>query len=128
MTLNYTQIDTLMRGLEELQDSKVSFKLGMIIAKNLAALKKEEEFYIDQERKFALEYLKFDAEKQEFVQNAPGVFAIQEGKEEECRKARQDLNDFTAELELRKIPLALIENMEFTPKQLIALEMLIEEE
>lgn len=128
MTLNYTQINSLIEGFESLQDSKMPFKLSMIVAKNLAMLKKEEEFYIDQERKFALEYLKFDAEKQEFVQNAPGVFAIQEGKEEECRKARQDLNDFTAELELRKIPLTLIEDMEFTPKQLIALEMLIEEE
>lgn len=128
MTLNYTHINSLIEGLESLQDAKMPFKLSMIVAKNLAMLKKEEEFYIDQERKFALEYLKFDAEKQEFVQNAPGVFAIQEGKEEECRKARQDLNDFTAELELRKIPLTLIEDMEFTPKQLIALEMLIEEE
>ena len=128
MTLNYTHINSLIEGLESLQDAKMPFKLSMIVAKNLAMLKKEEEFYIDQERKFALEYLKFDAEKQEFVQNAPGVFAIQEGKEEECRKARQDLNDFTAELELRKIPLALIEDMEFTPKQLLALEMLIEEE
>lgn len=128
MTLNYNQIDTLINGLESLQDAKVPFKLGMIITKNLSALKKEEEFYIEQERKFALEYLQFDAEKQEFVQNAPGVFAIQQGKEEECRKAREDLNEFTAELELRKIPLTLIENMEFTPKQLLALEMLIEEE
>lgn len=128
MTLNYTQIDTLIQGLSSLQDNKVSFKLGMIIAKNLAALKKEEEFYIDQERKFALEYLQFDNEKQEFVQSAPGVFAIQKGKEEACRDARQALNEFTAEVELRKIPLALIEDMEFTPKQLIALEMLIEEE
>ena len=128
MTLNYTHINSLIEGLESHQDAKMPFKLSMIVAKNLAMLKKEEEFYIDQERKFALEYLKFDAEKQEFVQNAPGVFAIQEGKEEECRKARQDLNDFTAELELRKIPLALIEDMEFTPKQLLALEMLIEEE
>lgn len=128
MTLNYTQINSLIEGFESLQDAKMPFKLSMIVAKNLAMLKKEEEFYIDQERKFAMEYLKFDAEKQEFVQNAPGVFAIQEGKEEECRKARQDLNDFTAELELRKIPLALIEDMEFTPKQLLALEMLIEEE
>lgn len=128
MTLNYVQIDTLIHGLEELQDAKVPFKLGMIIAKNLAALKKEEEFYVEQERKFALEYLKYDEEKNEFVQSAPNVFAIQEGKEEECRKARQDLNEFSADIELRKIPLALIENMEFTPKQLLALEMLIEEE
>lgn len=128
MTLNYIQISSLIEGLESLQDSTMPFKLGLIIAKNLAMLKKEEEFYIEQERKFAFEYLKFDTEKQEFVQNAPGIFAIKEGKEEECRKAREDLNEFTAELNLRKIPLALIENMEFTPKQLLALELLIEEE
>lgn len=128
MTLNFTQISSLIETIESLQDSKMPFKLSLIFAKNLAALKKEEEFYIEQERKFAMEYLKFDAEKQEFVQNGPGVFAIQNGKEEECRKAREELNEFTADVELRTIPVGLIEDMEFTPKQLGALELIIEEE
>lgn len=128
MTLNYTQISSIMETIESLQDSKMPFKLSLIFAKNLSTLKKEEEFYIEQERKFAQTYLKFDSEKNEFVQNGPGVFAIQEGKEEECRKAREELNEFTADVELRKIPLSLIENMEFTPKQMLGLEMLIEEE
>lgn len=128
MTLNYIQINSLIETIESLQDSKMSFKLSMIFAKNLNLLKKEEEFYIEQERKFAQKYLQFNSEKNEFVQNTPGVFAIKEGLEEECRKSREELNDFTADLELRKIPLELIENMEFTPKQLMALEMLIEEE
>lgn len=128
MTLNYTQISSIMETIESLQDSKMPFKLSLIFAKNLSALKKEEEFYIEQERKFAQTYLKFDSEKNEFVQNGPGVFAIQEGKEEECRKAREELNEFTTDVELRKIPLSSIENMEFTPKQMLGLEMLIEEE
>lgn len=128
MTLNFNQISELISVMTELQDTKMPFKISLMLAKNLNLLKKEEEFYIEQEREFAQKYLEFDAEKQEFVQTAPNVFKIKDGLEEECREAREALNDFTAEVELRMIPLSLVENMEFTPKQLAALEMVLTEE
>lgn len=128
MTLNFNQISELISVMTELQDTKMPFKLSIMLAKNLNLLKKEEEFYIEQERQFAQKYLEFDTEKQEFVQTAQNVFKIKDNLEEECREAREALNNFTTDVELRKIPLAMIENMEFTPKQLTALEMIIEEE
>lgn len=128
MTLNFNQISELISVMTELQDTKMPFKISLMLAKNLNLLKKEEEFYIEQEREFAQKYLEFDTEKQEFVQTAQNVFKIKDNLEEECREAREALNNFTTDVELRKIPLAMIENMEFTPKQLTALEMIIEEE
>ena len=128
MTLNFNQISELISVMTELQDTKMPFKLSLMLAKNLNLLKKEEEFYIEQERQFAQKYLEFDAEKQEFVQTAQNVFKIKDGLEDECREAREALNNFTTDVELRMIPLAMIEDMEFTPKQLAALEMIIEEE
>lgn len=128
MTLNFNQISELISVMTELQDTKMPFKISLMLAKNLNLLKKEEEFYIEQERQFAQKYLEFDAEKQEFVQTAQNVFKIKDGLEQECREAREALNDFTAEVELRMIPLSAIEAMEFTPKQLSALELIIEEE
>lgn len=128
MTLNFNQISELISVMTELQDTKMPFKLSLMLAKNLNLLKKEEEFYIEQEREFAQKYLEFDAEKQEFVQTAQNVFKIKDGLEDECREAREALNNFTTDVELRMIPLAMIEDMEFTPKQLAALEMIIEEE
>ena len=128
MTLNFNQISELISVMTELQDTKMPFKLSLMLAKNLNLLKKEEEFYIEQERQFAQKYLEFDAEKQEFVQTAQNVFKIKDGLEDECREAREALNNFTTEVELRMIPLSMIEDMEFTPKQLAALEMIIEEE
>ena len=128
MTLNFNQISELISVMTELQDTKMPFKISLMLAKNLNLLKKEEEFYIEQERQFAQKYLEFDAEKQEFVQTAQNVFKIKDGLEQECREAREALNDFTAEVELRMIPLSAVESMEFTPKQLAALEMIIEEE
>ena len=114
MTLNYMQINSLIEVITELQDTKMPFKLSLILAKNLNALKKEEDFY--------------NEEKQTFVQSTPGVFAIKEGLEEECRTAREELNAFSTELELRTIPIDLIDNMEFTPKQIAALELILAEE
>lgn len=128
MTLNYMQINSLIEVITELQDTKMPFKLSLILAKNLNALKKEEDFYIEQERSFAQKFLQFDEEKQTFVQSTPGVFAIKEGLEEECRTAREELNAFSTELELRTIPIDLIDNMEFTPKQIAALELILAEE
>ena len=127
MDLNFTQISGLTEALGALKDKALPFKLSLIIAKDLALLDKETEFYIEQERKFAMDYLQRN-EDGTFVQESEGVFKIIEGKEEECRVAREELDKFTTDIDLRTIPLSLIENLELTPKQVGALELIIEEE
>ena len=127
MELNFNQISGLNDTLMELKDKTLPFKLSLIIAKNIALLSKEIEFYIEQERKFANDYLQKD-ENGTFIQEAEGVFKIIEGKEEECRAAREELDKFTTNIDLRKIPINLIENLELTPGQVGALEVIIEEE
>lgn len=127
MTLNFTQISEMLAVCEELKDTKMPFKLSLILAKNINALKTEQDFYIEREREFATKYLATD-ENGQFIQQNENAFKIKEGLEQECMEARLELNEFTSEVALRMIPLSLVENMEFTPKQLEALEMLIEEE
>ena len=95
--------------------------------KNLGLLEQELNLYIQQEREFANKYLQKD-ENGMFIQEQEGIFKIIEGLEEECRMAREDLDKFTAHIELRTIPIALVENMELTPKEVGALEVIIEEE
>ena len=127
MELNFRQISDLNEALTELQNKTLPFKLSLIIAKDMAILAKETEFYVEQERKFAMDYLQRN-EDGTFVQEGEGIFKIIEGKEEECRAAREELDKFTSEVELRKIPISLVEDMELTPKQVGALEIIIEEE
>ena len=127
MTLNFIQISELINVLETLKDMKMPFKLSLILAKNIAMLEKEYEFYIERERDFALKYLQTD-ENGQFIQEKENVFKIKEGLEQECKEARMELNKFESEVALRKIPVSLIENMEFTPNQLAVLEILSEEE
>ena len=128
MKLNFNQIASLIEVFNELQSVKVPFKLGLILSKNMALLKKEEEVYIEREREFARTYLEVDEVTGEFVTQGEGIYKIKDGMEEECRTAREALNEFECEVELRMIPVALIENMEFTPAQLGALECIIEED
>lgn len=128
MVLNYSQIDSLIQAIDSLKDEKMPFKVSLILARNATLLKKEEEFFMEQERDFAMKFLVYDEEKQEFVQSAPNMFMIKEGMQEECRKAREELNNFTVDVELRKIPISAIENMDFTPTQLSALELILDEE
>ena len=127
MTLNFIQISELINVFETLKDMKMPFKLSLILAKNIAMLEKEYEFYIEREREFAFKYLQTD-ENGQFIQEQENVFKIKEGLEQECQEARMELNKFESEVALRKIPVSLIENMEFTPNQLAVLEILIEEE
>ncbi len=127
MALNFTQMSNLMDALKELHEQKMPFKLSLILAKNNALLDKEVEFYVEQERNFATKFLVTD-ENGQFVSEQPGVYRIKEGMEEECRAAREELNKFTTNVELRMIPASLLENLEFTPKQLEALEIIIDEE
>jgi hypothetical protein len=128
MTLNFNQINELYTTIQALQETKLPFKLSLIFAKNSAILKQEVDFYIEQERAFAQKYLEIDEATGQFVQTAENVFKIKEGMEEDCRVARQELDAFTSDLELRTIPVELVENLELTPRQVEALSIIIEEE
>lgn len=127
MTLNFAQIMELLNAIDELRDMKLPFKVSMILAKNAKALEAEKDFYIEREREFIQKYIEID-ENGQLVQQSENVFKVKEGMEEECRDARQDLDTFTSELNLRKIPVSAIENMEFSPSQINALEPIIDEE
>lgn len=127
MLLNFMQISDMLTACGELKETKMPFKLSLILAKNISTLEAEQNFFIEREREFAAKYLATD-ENGMFVQEGENVFKIKEGMEQECAEARMELNKFEAEVNLRMIPMSLIENMEFTPKQLAGIEMLIEEE
>lgn len=126
MTINFTILQSLMTGLNELAEKELPFKLSLLVAKNLSLLEKEQEFYIAQEREFALKYLVI--ENGQFVQERENVFKIKEGMEKECQEARETLNKFESEVELRKLPVSLLEQLNFNPKTLMALESIIDEE
>lgn len=127
MTLNFVQITELLNAHTELKETKMPFKLSLILAKNISALESEQNFFIEREREFAMKYLDTD-ENGQFIMQGENAFKIKDGMEQECMEARMELNNFESDVALRMIPVNLIENMEFTPKQLSALEMLIEEE
>lgn len=128
MTLKFTEIINMLEACKTLKETKMPFKLGMILAKNIKALEAEHDFYVEREREFAMKYLEIDEETGEFAQIEDGVFKIKEDLIEECRLARIELNNFEVDVNLMKIPAALLENMDFTLDELLGIEMLIEEE
>ena len=128
MELTCMQLVDAYNTVKELSEQKLPFKLSLLVSRNLAALQKEYDFYMEQERKFVLEYLIIDQDSGEIKQIQPGVFAIQDGKYEACMKAREALDNFTINIEIRKIPISMLEPFEFTPAQLLAIDFMIEEE
>jgi len=127
MDLNFKQMNDLIEVFTDLQTNALPFKLSLILAKNMNLLNQEAEFYMEQERKFADKYLETD-ENGNFIQERENVFKIKADLVEECRAAREELNNFTTNVELRKLPMSALETLEFTPKQLLALECIIDEE
>lgn len=127
MKITYSKMEQLISGIQGIQNEKMSFRLSMIFAKNLANLKKEEEFYFEQERKFAQDYLVFN-EDGTLASTGQNMFKVKEGKEKECAEARKAIDTFEVDVDLRKVPVADIEGLEFTPAQLTDLMDLIEEE
>lgn len=130
MTMNFLSMTRLLEGLEQLAQKELPFKLSLIIAKNMALLNKEQDFYIEQEREFAFKFFEVDEEGQ-FVlvdPERPNVFKIKNGMEKECQEARVALDDFTTEVDLRKIPASILEGLNFLPTTIMALESIIDEE
>jgi len=127
MTLTYMQLSSILEALKELQEMKMSFKLSLIIAKNIEMLEKEEEFYIRQEQEFATKYLQKD-EQGNFIQSSANTFQIIPELLDECMEARKELDSFTVDVNLHLIPVSLIENMDFTPAQVKGLTLIINEE
>ena len=127
MKITYSKMEKLISGIQGIQNEKMSFRLSMIFAKNLANLKKEEEFYFEQERKFAQDYLVFNDDGT-LATTGQNMFKVKEGKEKECAEARKAIDTFEVDVDLRKVPVADIEGLEFTPAQLTDLMDLIEEE
>ena len=128
MKLNFAKLSEAYSVMKEISEQKLPFRLSLLVSRNMAALQKEYDFYIDQERKFAVEYLVINQETGELEQTQPGMFRIQEGKQEECIKAREALDNFEADFDIRMIPVSMLENLEFTPAQLMAIEFMIDEE
>lgn len=127
MELNFRQLTDLTEVFTDLQTKALPFKISLILAKDMNLINKEVDFYIEQEQKFAQKYLETD-ENGQYVQERENVFKIKEGMQEECRAAREELNNFTTNVDLKMIPMSALESLEFTPKQLQTLEMLIDEE
>lgn len=127
MKINYAKMEELIAALQEVQDMKMPFKTSIVFAKNLANLKKEEDFWLEQERKFAQDYLEYN-EDGTLVTTGPNTFKVKAGKEVECAEARKAIDTFEVDIELRKVPIADVENLELTPAQVGALMDLIEEE
>ena len=127
MELTFNQLNDIMNSLNALKDKQLPFKLSLIIAKDISTIQKEVDFFIEQERQFAAEFLQTN-EDGTFVMEGEGIFKIKEGMEEKCREARKALDSFTAEIDLKKIPVDLLENLDMTPQQALGLELIIEEE
>lgn len=126
MTINFITLTNLLEGLTELSEMQLPFKLSLNIAKNIALLKAEQDFYVNQEREFAFKYL--EIQNGQFVQEENGGFKIKDGLEDECRQAREELNNFEANVDLRLIPVSLCENLNISPRILVNLETILDEE
>ena len=126
MQLNFRQIYELTTVFNELKDTKMPFKLSLIIAKNMDWLEREFNFFKQAEHDFALKYLQFDANNQP-IKSENGGFKIKDGLYNECLAARKDLDTFSVDVNVVYIPEDLLESMSLSPRQVKTLSILLKE-
>lgn len=126
MQLNFRQIYELTTVFNELKDTKMPFRLSLIIAKNMDWLEREFNFFKRAEQDFAVKYLQFDENGQP-IKSDNGGYKIKDGMYEECMAARQDLDMFTVDVRATLIPAELLESMSLSPRQVKILSILLKE-
>ena len=127
MKLNFVQIHELTTVFNEIKNTPMPFKLSLIIAKNMDWLEKEFNFFKQAEQDFALKYLVLDSATNSFVKTEDGGFKIKDGMQEECLREREDLDNFTVEVNPTYIDVNLLENFTLSPRQVKVLSLLLKE-
>ncbi|UBK38687.1 hypothetical protein KLF44_04545 [Clostridium perfringens] len=111
--------------LAELRSRKLPIKVSYAIAKNISKIEKELKFYNDGRSKIISEYC---LRKQDgSLKITDGKYDIDPKRIESFNKEIDELQEIEVEIDIHKFNIALLENIEMTPDELIKIDFMIEE-
>lgn len=111
--------------LSKLANTSMPAKDCLKVLRILKRIDTEYNDIMDTQKKTLEKYAKIDDEGN-FITNQQGGVMLKEECQEECVKEMNELYSSKIVIEAEKLPVDLLESLEFTPSQLLLLENLID--
>ena len=125
MKITNREIQSKVQILQTITQRQLPVKASYAIAKNITTINRELKVFESEKMKIINEYALKDESGNPKVEN--NSYKIIEGKEEECNSKINELLDIEAEIEIRTFNIDSIENMNFSPSELLEIDFMIVE-
>ena len=125
MKMTKREIQSKVQILQTITQRQLPVKASYAIAKNITTINRELKIFESEKMKIINEYaLKDESGNPKIESNA---YKISEGKEEECNSKINELLDIEIEIEIRTFNINVIEDMNFSPSELLEVDFMIVE-
>jgi len=125
MKITNREIQSKVQILQTITQRQLPVKASYAIAKNITTINRELKIFESEKMKIINEYaLKDESGNPKIESNA---YKIIEGKEEECNSKINELLDIEIEIEIRTFNINVIEDMNFSPSELLEVDFMIVE-
>lgn len=111
--------------LQTITQRQLPVKVSYAIAKNITTINREIKIFENEKSKIINSYAIKDESGNPKLEDGQLVFI--EGKEEECNEKYNELLDIEVDLEIRTFDIGILENINFTPGELVELDFMITE-
>ena len=125
MKITNREIQSKVQILQTITQRQLPVKASYAIAKNITNINRELKIFESEKMKIINEYALKDESGNPKVEN--NSYKIIEGKEEECNLKINELLDIEVEIEMRTFNINCIENMNFSPSELLEIDFMIVE-
>ena len=119
------EIQSKVQILQTITQRQLPVKASYAIAKNITTINRELKIFEAEKMKIVNEYAIKDESGNPKVEN--NSYKIIEEKEEECNSKINELLDIEVEIEIRTFNINCIENMNFSPSELLEIDFMIVE-
>lgn len=125
MKMTNREIQSKVQILQTITQRQLPVKASYAIAKNIATINRELKVFESEKMKIVNEYALKDEKGNLEIEN--NAYKIIEGKEEECNSKINELLDIEIDVEIRTFNINCIENMNFSPSELLEIDFMIVE-
>ena len=125
MKITNREIQSKVQILQTITQRQLPVKASYAIAKNITTINRELKVFESEKMKIINECALKDESGNPKVEN--NNYLIIEGKEEECNSKINELLDIEIDVEIRTFNINCIENMNFSPSELLEIDFMIVE-
>ena len=125
MKMTNREIQSKVQILQTITQRQLPVKASYAIAKNITTINRELKVFESEKMKIINEFALKDEGGNPKIEG--NTYKIIEGKEEECNSKINELLDIEIDVEIRSFNINCIENINFSPSELLEIDFIIVE-